>query len=68
MKCSICSQEIILIPSANERAKQYGLPASHFTALFTTHSSCFIKKRNEDTIELMRRNHVKQVPPITSTA
>lgn len=55
MKCSICNKEIILNPSASDRAKKYGGKPSDYTALFTEHSSCLIEKREKDTIELIRR-------------
>ena len=35
MKCSICKQEIELVPSAAARAKKFGGTASHYTRLFT---------------------------------
>lgn len=49
MKCSICGKEIILVPSAKERAKRYG------GKLFTEHPGCLIQKREKDTIKLMRK-------------
>ena len=55
MKCSICNKEIILVPSAKERAKKYGGKASDYTKLFTSHAQCAIDKRREDTFELMKR-------------
>lgn len=55
MKCSICNKEIVLVPSAKERAKKYGGKASDYTKLFTSHAQCFIDKRNQDTIDLISR-------------
>lgn len=55
MNCTICNKPIILTPSAKERAAKYGGKPSDYTALFTEHSDCAIKKRNEDTLELMRQ-------------
>ena len=52
--CTLCGKPIVLVPSAKERAERYGGKASDYEALFTTHSSCFIEKRNQDTLELMR--------------
>ena len=52
--CNICNKPIILVPSAQERAKKYGGKPSDYTKLFTTHSDCFIQKRDQDTLELMR--------------
>jgi hypothetical protein len=46
MKCRICQQEIVLTPSAQERAKKYGGKPSDYTRLFTTHSHCFLKERD----------------------
>lgn len=55
MKCTICNKEIVLIPSANERAKMYGGNPSEYTRLFTSHSECFLAKRKTETLELMRK-------------
>lgn len=57
MNCTICKKPIVLSPSAAERAKndESGRPASYYTNLFTTHSKCALAKREQDTIELMRR-------------
>jgi len=55
MKCTICKQEIILIPSAAERAKKFGGKPSDYTKLFTSHSECFLKKREDDTRESIYR-------------
>ncbi len=55
MNCTICGKPIILVPSAAERAEKSGKPASYYTQLFTTHSECFIKKRNSETVKLMRK-------------
>ncbi len=55
MNCSICCKPIILIPSAAERAKKVGGKPSDYTALFTEHSECALKKRKADTLELMHR-------------
>ena len=55
MKCSICGKEIILVPSAKERAKRYGGKPSDYIKLFTEHPGCLIQKREKDTIKLMRK-------------
>lgn len=55
MKCTICQKEIMLVPSAKERAAKYGGKPSDFTKLFTQHVKCAIAKREKETIELMRR-------------
>jgi hypothetical protein len=55
MKCTICGEEIVLVPSASERAKKHGGKPADYTALFTTHPECFLRKRAEGDRELMRR-------------
>lgn len=55
MKCSYCGKQIILVPSANERAQKYGGKPSDYTKLFKIHTQCQVDKRNKDTLELMRR-------------
>lgn len=55
MNCTLCHKPIVLVPSAQERSKKYGMPAAYFTALFTTHAACALAKREQDTLELMRR-------------
>lgn len=55
MKCTICGKEIVLIPSARERADKYGGKPSDYTRLFTEHTSCTLEKRERETLALMRR-------------
>jgi hypothetical protein len=55
MNCTICGKPIVLVPSAAERAVKYGGKPSDYTQLFTTHSGCFIEKRSQDIVALMRR-------------
>lgn len=55
MNCSICGKKIVLVPSAEERAKRYGGKPRDYTKLFTEHSECLIQKREQDTIKLMHR-------------
>jgi len=57
MKCSICGKKIHLSPSAEDRAKKYGKTASYYTRMFQTHADCIIRKRSEDTLELIRREY-----------
>lgn len=59
MKCSYCNKEIVLIPSAKERADKYGGKASDYTRLFTMHSDCQINQRNIRTSELINRVYKK---------
>lgn len=60
--CPECGKKIILNPSAEQRAKKdlSGNTATYYTSLFTIHSDCQIKKRNRETIELIRRINGKQ--------
>lgn len=60
MKCKLCGKPVVLVPSANERAKSTGYPVSYFQNLFDTHSDCAIAKREADTLELMRRTNKGQ--------
>lgn len=39
-KCVYCQKPIVLVPSAEERAKKYGGKPEDYTALFTAHASC----------------------------
>ena len=55
MNCTICSKPIVLVPSAAERAKKSGGKPSDYTKLFTTHAKCAVAKREQETVELMRR-------------
>ena len=54
-KCTICKEEVILHPSAAERAKRYGETAAFYTKLFPDHTHCTLAKRKADTSELMAR-------------
>ena len=58
MNCTICHRPIILVPSAEERAKKdvTGKSAAHYRSLFTTHSECELAKRRADTDDLMRKH------------
>jgi hypothetical protein len=56
MICKICRKEIILVPSAIERAEKYGGTAKQYTALFQTHPDCFLKKRSAETQDLLKRS------------
>lgn len=53
--CEICRKPIVLVPSARERASQWGGSAKDYENLFTTHAACAIDKRTHESIELMRR-------------
>lgn len=57
MNCTICGKKIVLVPSAEERAKKdvTGKTAAYYTSLFTTHSACALAERQRSTSELMAR-------------
>lgn len=55
MKCTICGQEIVLVPSGKARAAKYGGKPSDYTKLFTTHATCSVEKRTEETLDLIQR-------------
>ena len=55
MKCTICGEDIILTPSAKERAKKVGGKPSDYTKLFTEHAKCTVEKRSKSARELMRK-------------
>jgi len=55
MKCTICKLEIVLVPSASERAARHGGKPSDYTRLFTEHAACTVSKRSAASVELMRR-------------
>ena len=55
MKCTICGKEIILVPSAKERAAKYGEKPSYYTNLFKQHSECLVQEREKDTLKLMQK-------------
>ena len=56
MKCKHCHKEIILVPSAAERAAKdvTGKTAAHYTSLFDYHSECALELRRQSTEALMR--------------
>lgn len=54
-KCKICGKEIVLVPSAEERARKSGGKAQDYIKLFTTHSECSINYRREETLKLIQK-------------
>jgi hypothetical protein len=54
MKCNICNKQVTLSPSAKERAKKFGGSPSHYTRLFPQHAECIVRKRSEESSELLR--------------
>lgn len=59
MNCTICNKPIVLVPSAEERAKKdmAGNPPIYYVKLFREHSECALIKREEETIAYMRRQN-----------
>lgn len=53
-KCNICGKEIVLVPSAEERARKFGGKAQDYIKMFTSHSECIINKRREETSKLIK--------------
>ena len=47
MKCTHCGKEIVLIPSANERAAKYGGTPEFYTRLFSMHNKCIMELRRK---------------------
>ena len=60
MNCTICGKPIVLVPSAVERAKEFGGKPSDYTNAFTTHAKCSVQQRSQESIALMRRLHNKE--------
>jgi hypothetical protein len=56
-KCNICGLRVVLKPSAAERARRFGGKPSDYTALFPNHAECIVRKREEETLELIRRGN-----------
>lgn len=55
VNCTICGKKIVLVPSAQERARKFGGEPSDYVKMFTTHSDCAVKKRSQESTDLMRR-------------
>lgn len=57
MNCAICHKPVILVPSAEERAKNdaAGKSAAYYRSLFPAHSECELAKRRADTDDPMRK-------------
>lgn len=54
-KCTICGKDIVLMPSAADRAKRYGETPAYYSSLFTVHSHCLIAERTAEVLELIKR-------------
>jgi hypothetical protein len=59
MKCSICNEPIVLMPSAEERARKFGGSPSDYSRLFTEHSACALARRREGTSALIEKLNKK---------
>ncbi len=60
MKCRICNTEIVLVPSAAERARNLGGKPSDYTKLFTMHDKCALAERAKSTSKLLAEHYPKQ--------
>jgi hypothetical protein len=49
MVCKFCNKKVILVPSAEERARKdvTGKTAAYYTALFPHHSACWLAVRDK---------------------
>lgn len=47
-KCMHCNKPIILVPSAEERAKKYGGTPESYRKLFSAHTECTLEYRNKN--------------------
>ena len=55
MNCLHCHKQIVLVPSATERARNYGGEPKDYSALFTYHAECTLELRAKRTADLMKR-------------
>lgn len=55
MKCKHCKNEVILKPTATERARKYGETPDYYTKLFPVHAECQIKANKESSSALAIR-------------
>lgn len=60
MNCKICGKPIVLFPSAEERARKFGGSPSDYIKMFDTHADCFIAKRSQESVDLMRQQVKEQ--------
>lgn len=61
MKCTHCNKEVVLVPSAAERAAKdvTGKSAAYYTSLFPMHSHCQLELRAAGVSELIARTKKK---------
>lgn len=57
MKCKHCNKEVVLVPSAAERAAKdvTGKTAKYYTSLFPYHADCELALRVKATNELIKK-------------
>ena len=60
MKCTMCGKPIILVPSAEERAKKSCETPNYYRKLFTIHSYCLVKKRNYMNRQILNKSKMTQ--------
>lgn len=64
MNCTICDKPVVLHPTAAQRAERYGGTPRDYIVLFPRHADCELKKREQDTQELIQRlNHTDEEEP-----
>jgi len=61
MNCLHCKKKIVLVPSAQERAKKYGGTPTDYESRFSYHTECQLKLRADSVSELVRRIKQKEV-------
>lgn len=54
MKCRICNEEIVLLPSAAERARKFGGAPADYAKLFTVHTHCALAERKAGVTKLLQ--------------
>jgi hypothetical protein len=55
MNCTICGKPVVLVPSAEERARKFGNSPKYYRSLFTTHAECALVKQATETHVLLKR-------------
>lgn len=61
MNCIHCHKLIVLVPSAEERARKdvTGRPAGFYKALFAAHAACTLAERERSTLALLASQRVQ---------
>lgn len=57
--CKYCGKPVILIPSAAERVKKFGMTVKYYLDLFPSHTKCLEEQHNKETLELQLRIMLK---------